>query len=235
MSIFEFKHFTIKQEVAAVKVGTDAMLLGAFTSVDNATRVLEIGTGTGVISLMLAQKKRSLSIEALEIDEDTALEAFHNVQFSDFYSQIKVYPTDFLHFQTTKKYELIVSNPPYFENGLLPENIKVKIAKHITETIMCLWFEKIADLLSETGECWLIIPFRSLDSWEFLANSNNLFLINKIILHAKPGVIKRVIVTFSKIQKTVDEINFHVRNQLGEYTKEYILLTRDYHDRIPIR
>ena len=96
MSTFKFKHFTITQDVAAVKVGTDAMLLGAFTDVSTANKVLEIGTGTGVISLMLAQKNPILLITALEIDLETARESAYNVANSSYSEQITVCNHDFL-------------------------------------------------------------------------------------------------------------------------------------------
>ena len=99
MSTFQFKYFTIKQEVTAVKVGTDAMLLGVFTNVSEANKVLEIGTGTGVISLMLAQKNPNVEIVALEIHAETALEAKHNVAKSPYCDNIIVQNQDFLLFQ----------------------------------------------------------------------------------------------------------------------------------------
>ncbi len=235
MSTFEFKYFSIKQEVAAVKVGTDAMLLGAFTSVDDAQHVLEIGTGTGVVSLMLAQKKSDLLVEALEIHRETALEAIYNVRNSSFNSQINIQIIDFLHFQPSRKYDLIVSNPPYFENGLIPEDNKLRLAKHIDVLTVNSWFQKISEFLAFHGECWLIIPYESLEAWTVIANSNSLFLKKKILLYSKPGVVKRVIISFCKIQKPSEVINFQIRNVNGEYTNEYILLTNQYHNRAPIR
>jgi len=126
MSVFQFKHFSIQQDIAAVKVGTDAMLLGAFTDVSNASNVLEIGTGTGVISLMLAQKNPKSNIIALEIHTETAEEATSNIARSLFFNTIKVYNEDFLNYQTAIKFDVVVTNPPYFESGLVPTDPKLQ-------------------------------------------------------------------------------------------------------------
>ena len=235
MSFFQFKHFKIIQEVAAVKVGTDAMLLGAFVEVSNVQRILEIGTGTGVISLMLAQKNPFVSIDALEIHPDTAKEASLNVSNSKYAHTIKVLTQDILTFTSLDKYDLIVTNPPYFEHGLLPENPKDNLAKHIDKARLHKWFEKIADLLSESGKCWMILPLDSLDEWIELANSYQLFLSLKLILFAKPSVSKRVIVCFTNIYSDVRLQDFCIRNSDGSYTSEYIALTKEFHDRVPVR
>ena len=235
MSTFDFKQFKIKQDVAAVKVGTDAMLLGCFTPVEKAQYVLEIGTGTGVISLMLAQKNPSICIDALEIEQETAIEAQSNVYHSPFNRQIQVHIIDFLQFQTTQKYDVIVTNPPYFDSGVLPDDEKMRIAKHIDIQVINSWFEKIADLLLVDGECWMIIPFNSLNVWIEIAESHELFLVKQCNLYAKPSVLKRVIVTFSKLKLFSSSENFIIRTDDGFYTECYQLLTKDYHNRVPLR
>jgi tRNA1Val (adenine37-N6)-methyltransferase len=235
MSIFKFKYFTIKQEVTAVKVGTDAMLLGVFTYVSEANRVLEIGTGTGVISLMLAQKNPNVKIVALEIHPETALEAQYNVDMSSFYNNIVVLNQDFLLFQSVEKYDVIVSNPPYFENGLLPEDPKDILAKHIAKATLEEWFNKISQLLNCGGKCWMILPAISLKEWIDMANTFHLFLDRRIDLYAKPSVCKRIIICLSKTSKDLIHRDFTIRNLDGTYTLEYLELTKEFHDRIPIR
>jgi len=235
MSIFKFKYFTIKQEVTAVKVGTDAMLLGVFTYVSEANRVLEIGTGTGVISLMLAQKNPNVKIVALEIHPETALEAQYNVDMSSFYNNIVVLNQDFLLFQSVEKYDVIVSNPPYFENGLLPEDPKDILAKHIAKATLEEWFYKISQLLNCGGKCWMILPAISLKEWIDMANTFHLFLDRRIDLYAKPSVCKRIIICLSKTSKDLIHRDFTIRNLDGTYTLEYLELTKEFHDRIPIR
>lgn len=235
MSTFEFKHFSIKQEVAAVKVGTDAMMLGCLPEIGNAQKVLEIGTGTGVISLILSQRFPEVNIDALEIHPETAQEAILNVKLSPFKERIKVYQNDFLLFQSNKRYDVIIANPPYFENGLLPEEEKLKIAKHIEYEQLSSWFEHISELLKDTGKCWLILPASSLNDWIQLANNVRLHLVEQIDLYAKPTVCKRLIVSFSKIPRLLVHTVFTIRNEDGNYTKEYISRTKDFHNRIPIR
>lgn len=235
MSTFKFKHFTITQDVAAVKVGTDAMLLGAFTDVSTANKVLEIGTGTGVISLMLAQKKPILLITALEIDLETAREAAYNVASSSYSEQITVCNHDFLTYSFTEQVDLIVTNPPYFECGLFPEDPKHQIAKHIDRDKMDAWFYKMSTILDNLGLCWMILPFDSFNTWIELGNKYGLFVQQQINLYAKPSVCKRVILCFSKILKNILQSDFLIREVNGDYTVQYIELTKDFHDRIPIR
>jgi tRNA1Val (adenine37-N6)-methyltransferase len=235
MSIFQFKHFSIKQEVAAVKVGTDAMLLGALIDLKEVSNCLEIGTGTGVIALMLAQQSADLQVDALEIDTETAEEANFNVSNSSFNAQIRLHTRDVLDFPSDGKYELIVSNPPYFENGLLPENSRLKTAKHIDSKVVQLWFHKIASLLTSDGKCWMILPYPSLGEWVQMASNSKLFLNKEIKLFAKPDVIKRVVVCFSKVEKECLTQDFLIRKADGDFSPSYIALTKEFHNRVPIR
>ena len=235
MSTFKFKHFSIIQNVAAVKVGTDAMLLGAFTDVSTANKVLEIGTGTGVISLMLAQKNPNVNVVALEIHTETALEASCNIAGSSFYNNVKVYNYDFLRFQTTEKFDVVVTNPPYFESGLFPEDPKIQIAKHTDKATISDWFHQISNVLQNDGSCWMILPAHSAQEWTELANRFGLYTHKKINLFAKPSVCKRVILCFSKKVSIVIHSDFTIRNTSGTYTLEYIELTSEFHDRIPVR
>jgi tRNA1Val (adenine37-N6)-methyltransferase len=235
MSTFKFKHFSIIQNVAAVKVGTDAMLLGTFTDVSKANNVLEIGTGTGVISLMLAQKNPKVNIVALEIHADTALEASSNIASSSYSNNVKVFNYDFLKFQTAEKFDVVVTNPPYFENGLFPDDLKMQIAKHVDKDTISDWFREISKVLQDEGTCWMILPSNSATEWEELANRFELFLVNKINLFAKPSVCKRVILCFAKKMDVIVQSDFTIRDTNGAYTLEYIELTSDFHDRIPVR
>ena len=235
MSTFGFKHFTIKQDIAAVKVGTDAMLLGAFANVSGAKKVLEIGTGTGVISLMLAQKNPSLQITALEIHSETANEAAFNIANSTYFNCINIQNQDFINFVVLDKFDVVVTNPPYFECGLIPEDPKLQIAKHIDRDKMDAWFCKISIVLDEAGSCWMILPFDASNAWIELANKYGLFVEQRINVYAKPKVCKRVILCFSKISKNIFQQDFLIREASGDYSLEYIELTKDFHDRIPIR
>lgn len=235
MSIFHFKQFSIQQEVAAVKVGTDAMLLGCLTSLEKEDQVLEIGTGTGVISLMLAQRFSDSFIDALEIHVETAEEATLNVKRSPFKERIKVFQQDFLLFHPSKSYDVIVSNPPYFEKGLLPEDEKLKLAKHIDYGVLSSWFVHISSLLSDVGRCWMILPSASIEAWLKIANYVGLILIEQVDLYAKPSVCKRVIICLSKIPETKVHSFFLIRKEDGTYTDEYITLTKEFHNRIPHR
>ncbi len=132
MSVFKFKHFSVKQSDSAMKVGTDAMLLGAFVETENKTQALDIGTGTGVLSLMLAQKNETLQITAIDIDELSAKEALINFQNSSWTNRLNVYHADFLSFKTENQYDLIVSNPPYFSTTNENKDERKAQARHIS-------------------------------------------------------------------------------------------------------
>ena len=115
---FAFKQFIIKQDLCAMKVGTDAVLLGSWVKPNASTRILDIGTGTGVIALMLAQKTSS-NIEAIDIDENAVTQAKQNVLSSKFTDSIHVQLISLQNFanQETQKFDLIITNPPYFEQS----------------------------------------------------------------------------------------------------------------------
>src|SRR5664280_2075596 len=116
---FEFKQFRVEQSKAAMKVGTDGVILGAWTSVDNASRILDVGTGTGLIALMLAQRSNA-AIDAVEIDDDAYCEAKFNFEQSPWKERLKIFHSDFNAFSKEygHQYDLIVSNPPFFIDSL---------------------------------------------------------------------------------------------------------------------
>lgn len=115
---FHFKQFAIYQKESAMKLGTDSVLIGSWAPVDNAKTALDIGTGTGVVALMLAQRNKDIQIQGIEIDLPSVKEAIYNVSQSPWSNRIKIIHGDFRKISQTKSYDLIVSNPPYFESNL---------------------------------------------------------------------------------------------------------------------
>ena len=130
MSTFQFKHFSIKQADSAMKVGTDAMLLGAMVGSSDPSEILDVGAGTGVIALMMAQRFDQARVDAVEIDNAAFEEAKGNITASVFKDRMSIFYCDFLEFNTTKKYDLIVSNPPYFMNSLKNSDRSKTLARH---------------------------------------------------------------------------------------------------------
>jgi len=230
---FKFKQFTIYQDNCAMKVGTDGVLLGAFANTNNCKTILDIGTGTGLIALMLAQKTNE-KITAIEIDEPTFEQALYNVSNSNFSSNINLINSSIQNFakNETSKYDLIISNPPFFQHHLKSGNKQKDIARH-SETLSYEDLVKSANsLLNRNGRFCVIIPKDDEVSFIDICNKNNLYLSE--ILNIKPTPtknIKRVILEFSCNDKTevkTTELIIEI-NGRHDYSKEYRELTKDYY------
>lgn len=235
MSIFQFKNFSILQNNSAVKVGTDAMLLGAFCEAENPSKILDVGTGTGVLSLMMAQKYQDSNIDAIEIDEETAVEAAYNFTNSKYQSRIQLFHLDFFYFSTSNVYDLIISNPPYFENSIKSNSDKKIIAKHISSSFIDLFFQKSKVLLTPKGLIWIIVPFETSENWIQSAIRSGLCLKKIINIKGNPSRFVRSILLFSLMKETSITEQFCVRNDEGMYTKEYQELTKEFHSKVPLR
>jgi tRNA1Val (adenine37-N6)-methyltransferase len=219
--------------VSPLKVGTDSMLLGSFISSDSKLQGLDLGAGTGVLSLMLAQKNQKIQIDAVEIDANVANECALNFQNSKWRKNLSCISADYLHLEFKKKYDLIFSNPPYhFENLLSPDN-GVNISKHSLLSDYIQFFQLVKQLLTENGDFWIILPFSSSDQLTKLASEHRLFLKEYICIHSKPSKKNiRVILNFSS-QKQLDicRREFVIRNENNLYSEEYIALTKDFHSK----
>ncbi len=219
--------------MSPLKVGTDSMLLGSFISSDSKLQGLDLGAGTGVLSLMLAQKNQKLQIDAVEIDANVANECDLNFQNSKWRKNLKCINADYLQFPFKKKYDLIFSNPPYhFENILSPDN-GVNISKHSLLSDFIQFFQLVKQLLTENGNFWIILPFSSSDQLTKLASEHRLFLKEYICIHSKPSKKNiRVILNFSsQKQVAIREREFVIRNENNLYSEEYIALTKDFHSK----
>lgn len=227
---FQFKQFKINQSNCAMKVGTDGVLLGAWTDVENVKSILDIGTGTGLIALMLAQRSNAL-INAIEIDKDAYIQAKDNIENSNWNDRIKIQNVSLQDFVTDEKFDLIVCNPPYFQNSLKNPDEKKTIARHT----VTLTFDELIDysvkILSPLGRLVVIIPFSEIDSFMKKAENQKLSL-NKI-LNVKPNAtkeIKRVICEFEFIKKPFSESYLTIeKGSRHEYSDEYISLTKDFY------
>jgi tRNA1Val (adenine37-N6)-methyltransferase len=157
-SVFRFKEFEINQEGCAMKINTDGVLLGAYVQANNPYRILDIGTGTGVIALMLAQRFQDANIDAVEIDIEAYQTSLDNFKNSPFASRIQGNLGSFEDLQVANKYDLIVSNPPFYTNSLHNPDARKKIARHADFD----FFKKLLDFaktnLSDKGQLDLILP-----------------------------------------------------------------------------
>ena len=231
-SSFRFKQFTIAQNKSAMKVGTDGVLLGAWTRCYEAVNILDIGTGTGLIALMLAQKSKA-GITALEIDEDASEQAIQNVNNSPWSNRIQVYQTAVQDFckKTSSHFDLIVSNPPYFQQSLKNPGIKRSLARHNDSLPFGELITAVRVLLQHNGRFTVILPADSWSQFNNLAGQSGLFPTRKLLV--KPNLKlppKRVLVeyTYKDTVCETDEIAIEMYNR-HDYTPEYKELTRDFY------
>lgn len=234
MSLFQFKQFTVNQDQCAMKIGTDGVLLGAWTPIDNNPKtVLDIGTGTGIIALMLAQRCNADQIDALEMDENAyeqAVDNFENSQWSDRLFCFHAGLDEFVE-EPEEEYDLIVSNPPFFSEDFQSEIEQRNLARFQEAMPFEDLVEAAALLLSEDGIFTVIIPFN--EEEQFIALANEFELYPKQITRVKgtpTSEIKRSLLAFGrnkKINPHIDELVIETARHI--YTPEYIALTKEFY------
>jgi len=223
-----------------MKVGTDSVLLGAWCDVESANFALDIGCGTGLIALILAQKKAELKIDAVEISAESAAEAEENIQNSPFKKQISVFCDAIQNFakKCNKKYDLIVSNPPFFVDSLKCPNEKRALARHTTTLPYCDLLFTAKKLLSANGSFSVILPEKQCESFINSAKKHNLFLTKQTEVFSTPqSKCHRKLMTFrtqitqfkSQREKTQMNTKIIIENSRHNFTDEYIALTKDFY------
>ena len=229
MSKFRFKEFSIQQDVNTHKVGTDAMLLGAYIDASKQSLGLDIGSGTGVLSLMLAQRNPSIQITCIEIDEKSSGECTNNVNNSPWFNRIETIHADFTQYDFQQNFDLIFTNPPYYFTDNSSNDATMR-TKHITLTKIEEWFCKIASLLLPEGVVWMIWPSESSKTIIEIASAHKLFVLTKINLYSKANILSRTILCFSfQENKAVNDEQLIIRNHDNSYSDAYRSLTSDFH------
>lgn len=224
MSVFHFRDFSIVQDQSPLKVGTDALLLGATVQIaSQSSHILDVGTGTGVIALILASRFEDATIEALEPNLQAFTEAQLNFEASIFKSRLLVHQTRVEAFENQQKFDLIVSNPPYFIDDLKSDNLGLNEAKHLSKDSFNQFLEASLHLLSPEGVLWLILPKEmALKTIEVLALFG-FFLQQKIRFHSNSQKFDvRWVLAFSRIEAELQEKSFFIRNDDGTYHQDYI-------------
>ncbi len=161
---FKFKRFTIEQDGCAMKVGTDGCLLGAWFRCEDCNRILDVGAGTGLLSIMAAQRSNA-TIVGVEIDRTTAEKAAENVNNSPWSDRIEIINTALQEYHTTEPFDSIVSNPPYFTNSLKCNNEQRTLARHNDNLSPELLFSKAKELLNANGHISLVLPTDTMSYW----------------------------------------------------------------------
>jgi tRNA1Val (adenine37-N6)-methyltransferase len=152
-SLFRFKVFEVDQTGCAMKINTDGVLIGGIVTADAPSRILDVGTGTGVIAMMLAQRFPAAVVEAIEIDPAAAATAAKNFALSSFASRLSVHTGDILSYESEFRYDLIISNPPFFVNDLKNPEARKRLARHADEDFFIGLIRKVSMLLNPSGEC----------------------------------------------------------------------------------
>ncbi|MFH6998146.1 tRNA1(Val) (adenine(37)-N6)-methyltransferase [Flavobacterium sp. FlaQc-57] len=234
MSKFTFKQFSVQQDKTAMKVGTDGVLLGAWAPVNHNTHsVLDIGAGTGIIALMLAQRTHAEQIDALEIDEDAYEQAVGNFENSPWGDRLFCFHAGLDEFidEPEDEYDLIVSNPPFYAEDYKTENEQRDLARFQD----AMPFEELVEaadlLLSENGIFALILPFKEEEKFIALAKESELYPIKITRVKGTPkSEIKRSLLAFSRNEISeieIDELTIEIDRHI--YTPEYIELTKDFY------
>jgi tRNA1Val (adenine37-N6)-methyltransferase len=228
---FSFKQFTVNQDKSAFKVGTDGVLLGAVTDVEGVNKILEIGTGTGLIALMLAQRSEA-QIVAIEPDSESCKQACENIHLSKWNSRINVVNTDLQNWQPEiEKFDLIVTNPPYFSDSLRNPDPRKSTARHNDTLTWEELLKGVSRLLEENGRFQLILPY--VEGNIFIAEAINYGFYCNSILKIRPlptAEIRRLILTFSR-KKTLSAEKFLTieKGKRHEFTEDYINLTKEFY------
>ena len=228
MSVFKFKEFSIIQEKSAMKVGTDGVLLGCWVSCEKANNILDIGCGTGLITLMLGQRNLIGNVTGIEIDKIASQEAQLNISNSDWKERIEIKHTSLQEFTSQLKFDLIVSNPPFF-----PQNKSQKsrdIARHTNTLSFEELIDNAANLLAEKGIFSVIIPKDSEEYFCKIAATHNLYC-NRVcyIKGNEASEVKRVMMEFSFIKSIVLTEHLTIERSRHNYTSKYIQLCKDFY------
>ncbi len=231
--MFHFKKFSIDDSLAAMKIGTDAVLLGAWTPCDNETRILDIGTGSGILALMMAQRNPESVIDAVEIDDLASSVAIQNAMLSPWNDRINIIHDSFQHYSETSQhvYSLIICNPPFFSNSLKAKGNARILARHNDGLPITELLQGIFKLLTPQGKAALIIPYDSLEQWELEAEIASLHISETTLLKSFPSHgFHRAMICLSKSITDLVLINELCIYKFPEqYTIEYKTLTSDFY------
>lgn len=231
-SSFKFKQFAIRDDKCSMKVGTDAVLLGSWVNVGYSENILDIGTGSGVIALMLAQRSEA-QIMAIDIDDASIEQAKSNVSSSAWGNKISLSNKSLQEFckDHPKKYNLVVTNPPYFSNALRSPKEKRNLAKHNDKLSYDELINGVKKLLDDYGRFGLILPENEHQVFKDKAVINGLFPLRTLSIYPKKGrAKKRVLSEYSfHRQCSVDNSNLIIRNDDDTFTEEYKNLTQDFY------
>ncbi len=230
---FTFKQFSVNQDRCAMKIGTDGVLLGAWTPlINNPYNILDIGAGTGILSLMLAQRSNAEQIDAIEIDEEAYEQCVENFETSPWGDQLFCFHAGLDEFvdEPEDEYDLIISNPPFYTDDYKSDNTSRDLARFEDALPFEELIEAAALLLSDNGIFSVIIPYKEEERFISLCKELDLFPIQITRVKGTPtSDIKRSLLAFTRIEQTplIDELTIEISRH--QYTSEYIELTKEFY------
>ena len=226
---FQFKQFFVQHDQCAMKVGTDGVLLGAWADVDQARRILDLGTGSGLISLMLAQRtEENCQIVGVELDPAAAQQASQNFAASPWAGRLQLVQQDALTFcqQTEQKFDLIVSNPPYFAQGVDCRDAQREQARYMQQS-HCAWLEAATQCLTEKGKISFVLP---VEAAKTLQKNTALFCAQACTVRtkqAKPP--QRMLLTWQRQPCVTQQTELLVYDAQNQYSADFIALTKAFY------
>lgn len=227
---FQFKQFFIAHSQCAMKVNTDGILLGALADVKNCTHILDLGTGSGLIAIMLAQRTAcTTQITGVELDALAAEQAQMNARNSPWGERVTLQQADILTLKFAKKFDLIVSNPPYFEHSLASRDPQRDLARTNKQSHFA-WLNKAKSWLTPEGKICFILPLETAEKLIEKGKTIGLYCNEKWLIYTKIGKQpKRAIVTFSQKQQHCEIKTLTIYQQDNQYTADFKAYTKDFY------
>lgn len=226
---FQFKQFTVKQDRTAMKVGTDGVLLGAWAT--GGSRILDVGTGTGLIALMMAQRFPSAHVDAVEIDDEAYGQAMENMAASPFAERCKVYHSSLQNYQSDEPYDAIVCNPPYFVNALKAPEERRSLARHADSLSFADLLRHSRRLLCQQGKLNVVLPTDGLNAFMEECYLTGFFLERQCDIRTTPRKKpKRVMLTLAlRSPEKLTHTILTLSDENGERSEEYKSLTSEFY------
>ncbi|MEZ5045481.1 MAG: methyltransferase [Chitinophagaceae bacterium] len=227
--MFQFKQFTILQDRCAMKVTEVACLFGAWVNIEKSISILDIGTGTGLLSLMMAQRKKA-QYWAIEIEENSFKQAQENISSSPFFENIKLYHSDIRNFNPEIYFDTIVCNPPFFENQLKASRTEKNKAWHEESLTLKNLLICVKQFLNEYGTCYLMLPYLRLEELKIEALQQHLYLNHSVMIkHTAAHKPKVFFGVLSNVQLPYSQREIILKNELGTYSEEVVNLLSAYY------
>jgi tRNA1Val (adenine37-N6)-methyltransferase len=230
---FRFRRFTVEDRQSTLRVGTDSMLLGSWASPGKAQKILDIGTGCGVLALMLAQKSAGI-INAIDIDKPSVQEASTNFSASPWPSRLSAIYASVQSLAAVEQatYDFIITNPPYYSNSLKSPSSRINHTRHDEHLPLIELVVSVSRLLTTDGRFSIILPPLPSGHFQVLCMKNGLYPLRKLTVFPKAGApVKRILTEYSRVKTEYPDLSeLTILNAQGKFSIEYLALTISYHD-----